>query len=158
MDVLQQYIFPVICVCLLCCILQLIFTGNNHMMPLIKMCTGLVLSLTVFMPLIQNKSFKLEFQMDELVAEKVDAVEEGEKRALETLSTIIKENTEAYILEKANGLGMDIHPEITLSNDNPPVPYAVTIEGMCTPFARKQLSVYLHQNLGLSEEYQTWIS
>ena len=65
---------------------------------------------------------------------------------------------EAYILEKANGLGMDIHPEITLSNDNPPVPYAVTIEGMCTPFARKQLSVYLHQNLGLSEEYQTWIS
>ena len=158
MEEICQYILSVICVCVLSCMLQLLFASDSNMKPLIKICTGLLVTLIVFMPIRQKNRINFDISIDDFTADSRSAIKEGEASALETLTTLIKQNTQSYILEKANELGMDIQADVVLTNDLPPVPYTVTVRGMYTPFAQKQLSYYLYQNLGISEEHQTWIS
>ena len=148
----------VICICVLCCILQLLFSGNSHITSLLKMITGITVALAVFAPILRNDSVRIDVRIDELIADRELAVQEGEQVALESISARIKQTTESYILEKANELGLDIQAEVTLREEYPPVPYGVTIKGTVSPYGRKQLQTYLLQNLEIAEENQIWIS
>lgn len=158
MDTVQQYILSIVCVCMLCFMLQTLFSGNPHMTPLIKMITGLVLSLTVLMPFFSNRLLEFDIEMKDIASESEAAVTSGELAARESMSAIIKEKTESYILEKANTLGMDIQAEVTLTEEDLPLPYKVAITGTVTPYARKQMGEYLQQNIGIPEENQIWNS
>ena len=158
MNVVGQYVLSVICACILCCVLQLLFCNNSHMAPLMKMVTGLVVSLTVFTPILWTDALRFDTQFDALITNRNIVVNDGERAAEEAMILLIKQQAESYILEKANALGMDIRVEILLSEENPPVPNEVIIKGTVSPYARRQMQAYLLQNFGVSEENQRWIS
>ena len=86
------------------------------------------------------------------------AVQRGESVAMETMTQLIKEETESYILGKAAALGQTISVDVRVGDGQPPVPMEVTICGSVTPYARKRLSTCLLQDLGIAEENQIWIS
>ena len=73
------------------------------------------------------------------------------------ICNVIKEQTEAYILEKANALHLNVDVEIILSNDDIPIPKQVYLRGTAGPFAKQQLTSYIADNIGIQEENQIWI-
>ena len=81
----------------------------------------------------------------------------NEESGQKEYSDIIKRRTAAYILDKAKNLGADLMVEVTLNDEIPPVPCAVRLRGIITPYAKKVLSETIFRDLGIKTEEQTWI-
>ena len=85
------------------------------------------------------------------------AAVEGENLAQKEYSAIIKAETEAYILDKARSYGQELTVEVTLSNEDPPVPEGVCIQGSISPYAKSMLKKCLKEDLMIREEDQLLI-
>lgn len=84
-----------------------------------------------------------------------DAAAMGENLARDSMADIIKEETEAYILDKAADLHANLRVEVAVGEDN--LPAAVTISGEASPYARRQIQAMIANDLGISKENQKWI-
>ena len=84
-----------------------------------------------------------------------DAAAMGENLARDSMADIIKEETEAYILDKAADLHANLHVEVTVGEDN--LPTAVTLSGEASPYARRQIQAIIANDLGIAKENQKWI-
>ena len=84
-----------------------------------------------------------------------DAAAMGENLARDSMADIIKEETEAYILDKAADLHENLRVEVAVGEDN--LPAAVTISGGASPYARRQIQAMIANDLGISKENQKWI-
>ena len=62
----------------------------------------------------------------------------AENLARDSMADIIKEETEAYILDKAADLHANLRVEVAVGEDN--LPAAVTISGEASPYARRQIT------------------
>lgn len=75
----------------------------------------------------------------------------------ELMAKIIKQNCEAYILDKAEEMGLPLTVEITVSGGaDYPYPTAVTIRGVASAAQRQALTRYIEENLGIPEAQQQW--
>ena len=154
-DAIRQYILSVICVVILCGLAQILFSGSSS---LVKLITGLVVTITVISPLLRNGKLSLDIYFDQITIDSQWAVKEGEEAAMQTTCEFIKEKTETYILDKAAELGAGISVEVSVDEDTPPVPDGVTVKGTVSPYTKKQLIDCISQELGIAEEDQVWIS
>jgi hypothetical protein len=82
--------------------------------------------------------------------------QQGSQTSKDAVSDIIRERSEAYILDKAALLGADIRVELTLSRDALPIPVSVTIYGAVSPVSRQRLQKLIRDDLGIPLEAQTW--
>ena len=82
---------------------------------------------------------------------------EGEEIAADATVAIIKKQVEAYILDKAHSLDIDIEVEVAFAELRPLVPDAVTIKGAVSPYAKLQLQQMIADDLGIPKENQMWI-
>ena len=71
------------------------------------------------------------------------------------LSDLISQEAEAYILDKAEGLEVQVETAIL---DTYPVPWRVTIRGSLTKSRQEELSRMISEDLGIPEERQEWWS
>ena len=75
----------------------------------------------------------------------------------ELMSSLISEEAEAYILDKAQEMGLSLQVEVTVSvREYYPVPWEVTLEGEMTQVQQSTLSSIIEQELDIPEERQTW--
>ena len=70
------------------------------------------------------------------------------------MADIIKAETEAYILDKASQLNVELSVEVTIDEEN--IPTAVTLSGEVSPYARRQLQEIIESDLGIAKENQRW--
>lgn len=76
----------------------------------------------------------------------------------ELTARIISERVEAYILDKAAELGLDITVQLQINAQaGTPYPEAVTIYGAANTAQRQRLQRYIEQNLGIAPERQEWL-
>ena len=151
---LRQYILSVMCCALICAIVPLF--GGESEKQLLRLICGVFLTVTTLSQL-------LKVDMDAIVASIVpqqayeSAASEGVSMAKESLSQIIKAETEAYILDKAGEAGLDITVNVLLGEEETPLPAGVTIEGMVPPEKKEWLSQILSEDIGIPEEAQKWM-
>lgn len=81
-------------------------------------------------------------------------VAEAQQDVQDQLKSQIQEQTQAYILDKANTLGMSLEVQVELDSDF--IPWQVTLKGPVSPYARQQLKEVLKNELGIPEERQVW--
>lgn len=75
------------------------------------------------------------------------------------LTELITEEAEAYILDKAQALSLDITAEVTAQiQDTYPVPWTVTIRGSPTAAQKAALTENIAEELGIPEERQEWLN
>ena len=84
------------------------------------------------------------------------AIQSGVADTSNTLKQIIKDKTEAYILDKAASLGVDLQVDVILSDTAPPLPVEVLLIGAASPYAKAQLSTMIADELGIAKEAQRW--
>ena len=154
---IRQYFLSVICVVVLCGLMQLLLPSGTAG-ALLKLICGLLVMITVVRPLLQDRFFQWDLALENIHREQELAIWEGENYSRESLRKIIMEKTQAYILNKASELGADITVELELSRDSPYLPKKVTLFGTITPYAKQQMAEFMESELGIAKEDQRWIS
>ena len=153
----RNYLMSVITAAILCGIVNTLIGKKSGYASVVRLISGICMMLTVISPMMKVRLTDFNSYIGSFSQQAEDAVSEGEQMANEELRTIIKSRTEAYILDKAVSLDLNVVVEVMLNNDIPPLPCAVRISGSASPYTKKALSKYIANDLGIAEEDQTWI-
>lgn len=153
---LGEYVVTICCAALLCGIV-------NAMMPkgtakeLLKIVGGLFLVFTIIQP-VQNVQLPEAADYGAGWQEEANIIiAQGEEMARQAAMMSIKQELEAYILDKAQALRLEIRAQLKL-NEETLHPESLTIIGKGAPEARNQLNSWICRELGLTQEEITWIS
>ncbi len=147
---LRNYLLSIVAVSLLSSVLLAVVPKNSIHRTLQFLC-GLLLLLVTISPVVQ---LDLEdFSLMEITLP--EPVELPDQREL--MSSIIKEEAEAYIWNKANDLGYTIQADVAVTTtDDYAYPSGVTITGSLPTYAKDQLSQDIAQNLAIPKNQQEW--
>lgn len=139
----------VLCAAFLCSVLNALGGEGKGLRRLIS---GVFLALSLLHPL---GSLELpELSLSPFQEEAKDAVDSGVREASNAKNEIISESLEAYILTKADQLGLSIDVHVELSPDGSP--QSVALEGDAGPLQREQLCNLIADSLGLEREDLKW--
>lgn len=156
MESVREYLVGVTSAAVLCGILSTISDGKTSG-AMVKLLCGVFLSLIVIFPLSDIHLIELDVENHNRLTEGQLASEMGTDYAKQAKMQIIKQRTEAYILDKAKLYNLDVRVEVTLSRNETPAPCAVVIWGQASPYAKVQLGNMLETELGIPKENQRWM-
>ena len=156
MRALAEYIISVSAAALLCGILNsMILKGTAK--EVLKLVFGLFLAFCVIRP---ASDLKLPDFMDigeNIQKESISAVAVGENMAMESARDSILKQLEAYILDKASSMGLDIEVELALRQDDTYLPASLTIRGSASSRQKAELLEEITDALGITQEEIVWI-
>lgn len=156
MDGIREYLISVTAAALLCGILKSLVGEKGNSAALVRLICGIFLALTVIRPLRELNLRDFSLLPTGLLEEAKATSGAGENYTRQAKEDLIKQQCEAYILDKAQTLEASIQVEIQISEDGEPVPVASMITGNLSPYAKNQLSKALEQDLGIPQEDQKW--
>lgn len=157
MESIRSYLLTVTAAALVCGIVtKLIHKGTLG--ALMKLLTGLFMALTVVSPLLQLRLDGMKDVTLDIQYAASDAAAVGENLAYQELETIISGQTRAYILDKAEALGLTLEVQVKVAGEPYPVPVGVSLRGNVSPYARDVLTDYIAENLAIPVEAQKWNS
>lgn len=155
MDTLRQYMISIIVAAIICgCICAIPQKGLNK--ELLKQLCGIFMVLTMIRPVL---GWELADFSDFIFLDQTDmlhAADKGEIEAYEDYIHIIKQETEAYILDKATALNASIDAQVTLESGKIPIPISVHLRGEISPYAKQQLERIIETDLNITKENQRW--
>lgn len=153
MEALRQYVITVVAAAMLCGIVTGLFPSGTGK-QVVKLICGLFLAYTVLSPISRGDFSELTDFPARYETDASEAAAAGEKLARDSVAEIIKSETEAYILDKAESLRAEVTVEVSVNVEN--VPDSVTISGAVSPYARRQLQTIIESELGIAKENQQW--
>ena len=151
-----QYLLTVVCAATIASIAISITADNGSAGKLVKMIAGLFVVITMIYPLKKLSFASITDIWSDLSVDASAIVEDGADLAKAQRSELIKQKIAAYILDKASMLGLSIEVHVTLSDDEPPIPKSIIIDGDVSPYVKKQLNESIQQELGIAEEQIVW--
>lgn len=158
MESIEKYLLSVTAAAVICAVVTTLLGKKGTVATVGKLICSIFLALTVISPWASVQLGDLDSYFGSLSFDASSAVQSGQSAARDALRAGIKERTEAYILDKATALSAALTVEVTLSEEDPPVPCAAKLTGAVSPYAKFQIQSYLSDELGIPKEAQTWIS
>jgi len=150
-----EYIFSVSAVSLLCGIVCGILKDCSAIKP-VKLVCSLILLFAVLRPVTRWDHFAdFGFSIPDFPVEE-SIVSQGANAYQNAAAEIIKQNTQAYIVDKAAALGLEITAEVILSSEYPPVPEGVILSGAVSPYLKLRLEELIQEELNIAKENQVW--
>ena len=150
------YLLSVSTAAMLCGLVRYFLGKKGTSAAVGNMVAGVFLLVTIISPLTNLNELSWESIVDSWQEEAADAAALGSSEAKKAQDAIIKQQLEAYILDKATEYRADLQVEITLSKTGVTVPVAVSLRGAVAPYAKQQLQAILENDLGISKENQQW--
>lgn len=154
MNGLKEYLVAVCSAAILCSILKQIVGKGKLSSGMLQLLSGLFVAICMIAPW---KDFSLR---DLEVYNPLDTnsaqsfVEDGRQINKSNLNAIITQRVEAYILEKANQLHVQVEVSVELSDDG--VPICSIITGDLTAREQEEMSAFLVSQIGIQREMQIW--
>lgn len=155
MEGIGQYVMGAAAVAVICALVLGLFPKKDGISGIIRMLCGAVMTLSLVSPFLGRRLEDLSGISCAMDREASAAVEQGEAMAQKELEEIIKSRCEAYILDKAKELGVQITVRITL--DGQQIPAMAEIQGQLSPYAKGTLKRILEKDLGIGEANQRWM-
>ena len=152
-----QYILSVGLASLLVAVIGEFSDRKSSTGTVIRMLCGLFLAFTAISPVADLNIEILDAFSRELDGDAASVVSVGRELRAESMQELIRQETEAYILDKARVLGCEIEATVSVGDGEIPVPESVLITGDISTSARRELEKLLEQDLGISKENQQWI-
>ena len=115
---------------------------------------GLILLFALLRPVLGADLERLEVDLSDYQTAVEERQEELAAAQTEAMASIIAEQTEAYIWDKAGELGLEVSArvETRAGEDGVPVPWSAELTGPRT----EALASYLETELGIPAERQVW--
>ncbi len=156
MDTVRNYVLRIVIAAIVCAIARSLIKEKTATGKMVNLISGILMAVTILAP-IATISFKNITNFYENISIDADAfVSDGKNASQESIAEIIKSQTEAYILDKANNLGLQIAVEVELDDSNNSIPCGVVISGAVSPYAKGTLGTYMQEELGIPKENQKW--
>ena len=155
---MKDYISSVIIAAIFCAVVQILLPPKSANGRITNLLCGILLAITVISPLTRLSFNNIADFMNGLTGSADRYIEDGQTAVQTEIEAIIKQETQAYILDKANQLGLQIAVEVALDENNHSIPSSVTITGILSPYTKEVLSGYIANTLGIAKETQIWIS
>lgn len=152
MEEIRAYLLSVLSAVIISSILLRLTGKNGRLAAVMKCICGIYMLITMCEPFL-NFDFSKAYIPQYFHEEAKLAVEEGRSYAEQEMKRYIAEKTASCILEKGKTLGADITVDVIV---DALTPSAVMISGALSPFAKKELSAWIAENLGISPEAQQW--
>lgn len=147
------YVYRILCAVVFCAIMLSLFPDGKTK-SLLKFSSGVFLIIALFQP-------GLKISLQDYSDMGVNYLKQGRVVAMEGASDaqkhrhrFIKENVEAYILDKAEKLGSDLSVQIVLDEDG--YPARVILNGNVSKDDKEELEQMLTEDLGIAKEEQQW--
>lgn len=157
MDGVRNYILSVTATAMFLGIVKGILGENGTMGTVFRLICGGVMVFAVVSPW-KNLNFEeLELPLEQYLQEGEACRQAGEESASAAIAELIKEQTAAYILDKAAEVKADLQVEVTVSTDTVPIPVEVRLTGNVSPYGKARLESLLEEDLGIAKEHQIWI-
>lgn len=148
-----------VCVCaaaILCGVIKSISISNQLFASAIKLLCGIFITIVVISPWKNVSLLKLPQLPQDLLEQGKVYGKQGEDLSREHIGTIIKEQTQAYILEKAYALNAQVEVSVEVSDGDLPVPVRAYVTGNLPYLTQSKLSAYMAESLGIAKENQVW--
>ena len=156
MSAVGQYLVGITSAALICGVLTSLMGKNHPQVSIVRMIFGTFLTLSVISPVKNVQLLDIGDYFDSLQLDAQYHASGGEDAYIEQLREIIKSNTEAYILDKASSMGLTIYVDVEVNHLDSPVPISVVITGTVSSYNKQRLADIIANDLGISEESQTW--
>lgn len=156
MVMLGRYIFSVTTAAIIFSILQSLLHKNSAAAILVRMIGGLFLTFTVIAPVIDFDLDSILEQSWAYTSHAEDIAAAGQTIAAEQRSQRIKEQCETYIIDKAMSYQTQLDVDITLTNDEMPLPSAVLLKGNISPYVKSIIATWIQDEMGIPEDHQIW--
>ena len=155
MGVVRQWLLGVACTALVLAVADGL-TPDGSVKRVYRLAGGLALLLAAVGPLIRLDSGVLADALEGYRAQVQGYEETLEEQNNLFYQTIIEESTAAYIVDKAEEMGIFCQAEVTFSydEDGVPCPWEVTARGDWTDEARVALERLLEDDLGVPPQRQ----
>ncbi len=118
---------------------------------------GIILTITLIKPFTGIQNMDIPLVSDSIREDGAHLSDEGKKIALDAMADIIRQNSQAYIMDKAAELGVSIDAEVSVSNEEIPVPVSVILHGDVSPYVRLQVESLIESGMGIAKENIRWI-
>lgn len=152
---MRTYILQIIISSITSAVICSVFDNKKAHGKIIRILTGILMTVTVLSPLKTLSFYGVSDFFQQISADGQAYVEMGKTATQTNTAAIIKEHTEAYILDKASNMGLDVAVEVEL-NENNSVPCGITVSGEFSPYEKGVLSDYIEEMLGIAREHQIW--
>ena len=154
---MRSYILGIVAAAIVCGIIRSMVNEKTSTGQIAKMLSGILMTLVVIAPLADISFSDIADYFEDISVDADGYSIDGKTDARIEVNKIIKANAEAYILDKAASMGLEIAVEVELSDDNDSIPCGVTISGAVSPYAKQVMGAYIADSLGISKENQRWI-
>lgn len=157
MAALGRYLFSVTSASIIFSILKSLLDRKSGVAAVIQLTGGLFLALTVISPIL-DFDFNHFFGASPEYLDQANTISEtGRTIVQEQLREIIKERSEAYILDKAMSYQTPVNVEVTLDHSENNIPAGVQLKGSVSPYVKGVMTIWLQKEMGIPEENQIWI-
>ncbi len=156
MQGIREYLLSVTAAAIICAIAKHIVGEKGSGGKIIRVVTGIFLLITLISPIMRVRIESIEEYFNDIRFDADSIAANGSEMANDALGKIIKEQTEAYILDEATRLGAQMDVEVILSDTYPPEPRQVVIKGSASPYQKQNISQYISHYLGIPQENQIW--
>lgn len=153
---MKSYVISIVAAAVVCAVTRSLLSEKTAAGQIARLLSGILMTLTVVAPLANITFDNLTGYLDGLSLAADGYVEDGKAAAQDSVAEIIKSQVEAYILDKADSMGLEIAVEVALDDGNDTVPCRVTITGTLSPYAKEVMSAYIEENIGVTKENQRW--
>ena len=122
-----------------------------------KFLGSLIVVLAVVSPIVKLDSEDISRTIAKFQMEKEELRTGIEIKNREIISELIKENTQSYILDKAEAMGIELSVDVTVRGEGDyPFPVSVVLKGEVTQAERAFLERMIERDIGISKERQEW--
>lgn len=155
MEQIRTYILSVIAVCMLS-VVCLNLAKLPRIKAVLRFVTGLLVLLVAASALLDLDEKRFGQIADALeIPLQLDQAD-LEQDVQSKLASHVVDTAEAYIERYASEHGATIQAKVSITQEQYPVPYSVTLIGIVTPEQKAELAQYLYHSLNIPYERQVW--
>lgn len=152
----QNYIISIVSAAIICGIISGLIGKKGTYPAIVRLLCGLFVVITAVTPL-KNLSFnELPDYFSSVQVDAETITSQAVSNMQEDFFRRIKEQTQAYILDKASDLGLSIEVDVQYSTKGEIVPERVFITGNASPYKKNELKRIIATQLDIPEEAQIW--
>ncbi len=144
---MSGYLIRILCASMVCSLVRAICDRS-----VVKLLCGVYLAGIVLSPAVELQ-WELP-DLEEIRREAEEIAADGVRDAKEAEAEVIKERCEAYILDEAAALGLQMDVQVTVEEG---LPVVVTMTGCPDSRMQEILAERIHRDLGVGKEGQIWL-
>ena len=154
MDAIGKYLISITAAAVICSIIRGFSEKLSVSKALVVMITNLFLLVTIISPIRKIRISDISIFPKEMITDGSAYIQEGTKLAEVAKEQIIQKEIEAYILDRAQAIGLRVDVEVLL--DETDLPTHIIIQGTASPYMQQQLSNEIQSQLGIEQENLEW--